>query len=116
MGIQRIDTPYGKHRRSDRKFNPKPGFEDYTFNRLKWGHMTHVYGKKLDIFDSDKNLSPTFAVPSQYQYQCRYFVTCTLRNKIKLKLCQKYNYFHCTEYNWKYRLQNGGHVVSASVC
>ena len=68
MGIQRIDTPYGKCMRGDKKINPKPVFEDYTFNRLKLDHVTQVYGKKLDMFGSDKkNLSPTRAAPSQYQ-------------------------------------------------
>ena len=68
--------------------------------------MTHICVSKLTIIGSNNGLSP-----SHYLNQCWYIVYWTLRNEILIKI----HTFSFTKMHLKWRLQNGGHFVAASM-
>ena len=74
-----------------------------------WGRVTHICVSKLSILGSDQ-------ATSHYLNQGWNIVNWTLKEQTSVKFELKFKYFHSGKCIWKCRLENGGHLVSASMC
>ena len=62
--------------------------------------MTHIYASKLTIIVSDNGLSPGRRQAEQ----------------ISMRFEPKFMHLPSKKFIWKFRAENGGHFVSASMC
>ena len=72
-----------------------------------WGRVMHIYISKLTIIGSDDGLSP-----GRRQAIIRTNAGILLNEPLRTNFI----HFHSRKCIWKYRLRNGGHFVSASMC
>ena len=80
-----------------------------------WGQVMHMCISKVTIIGSGNGLLPG---------QCQAIIWTKagillikhLRTNFNKKFLSKFIYFHSRKSIWKCRLENGGHIVSASMC
>ena len=77
--------------------------------------MTHICVNKLTIIGSDNGLSPGRRQAIIWT-NAGILLIGPLGTNFTEILIEIFKHFHSRKYIWKCRLENGGHLVSASMC
>ena len=88
--------------------------ENAVFILTHWGRVTHICVGNLAILGSDNGLLPGRRQTIVWNNTGILLIRPSETNFSGILI--KIHSFHSRKYFWKYRLENGGHVVSTSMC